>query len=52
LERVGVQICSASRSRATDSVLGHASKAIEIQDIQSRVTALEQALEESAKKNK
>lgn len=42
----------ATKVRAVDSVLGHASKGIEIDDIQARLSALEQALEESAKKNK
>ena len=34
---------AASRVRAADSVLNHAAKAIEIEDIETRVAALEQA---------
>ena len=36
---------AASRVRAADCVLDHAAKAIEIEDIDVRVTALEQAAE-------
>jgi hypothetical protein len=35
------------RVRAADCVLGHAAKAIEIEDIEVRVTQLEQAAEAS-----
>ena len=34
---------ASTRVRAADSVLGHAAKAIEIDDIEARVTALEEA---------
>jgi hypothetical protein len=37
----------ATKVRAADSVLGHAAKAIEMEDIQARVSALERAVEES-----
>jgi hypothetical protein len=39
----------ATKVRAADSVLGHAAKAIEIEDNQSRVSALERAIEVSQK---
>ena len=38
---------AASRIRAADSVLGHAAKAIEIEDIEVRVSELERAAESS-----
>lgn len=38
---------AASRVRAADSVLGHAAKAIEIEDIEVRVAALEWVMETS-----
>ena len=38
---------AASRIRAADSVLGHAAKAIEIQDIEARVSELERTAESS-----
>jgi hypothetical protein len=34
---------ASTRVRAADSVLDHAAKAIELEDIEARVTALEQA---------
>jgi len=37
------------RLRAADSILGHASKAIEIEDIEARVAALEQAAKRRAR---
>ena len=37
----------ATKVRAADSVLGHAAKAVEIEDIEVRVAALERATEES-----
>jgi hypothetical protein len=37
---------ASTRVRAADSVLGHAAKAIEIEDIEARVTELERAAEE------
>jgi hypothetical protein len=38
---------AASRIRAADSVLGHAAKAIEIEDIEARVSELERTAESS-----
>jgi len=38
---------ASTRVRAADSVLGHASKAIEIEDIEARVSELERAQKES-----
>jgi hypothetical protein len=38
---------ASSRVRAADCVLGHAAKAIEIEDLEVRVTQLEQAAEGS-----
>jgi hypothetical protein len=38
---------ASSRVRAADCVLGHAAKAIEIEDLEVRVTQLEQAAEAS-----
>ena len=38
---------AASRVRAADSVLDHAAKAIEIEDIEVRVSDLERAAEQS-----
>ena len=38
---------AASRVRAADSVLDHAAKAIEIEDIEARVSELERAAEQS-----
>jgi hypothetical protein len=40
-------IPKATRVRAADSVINHATKAIEIEDIDVRVAALEQAAEQS-----
>jgi hypothetical protein len=36
--------------RAADSVLSHAAKAIELEDIEARVSELERAAEEASKK--
>jgi Arc/MetJ family transcription regulator len=36
---------ASTRVRATDSVLNHAAKAIEIEDIEARVTALERSMD-------
>jgi hypothetical protein len=37
----------ATRVRAADSILDHSAKAIEIEDVEVRVAALEQAAEEA-----
>ena len=39
-----------TKVRAADSVLNHAAKAIELEDIEARVSALEQAAEETKKR--
>ena len=39
-----------TKVRAADSVLSHAAKAIELEDIEARVSELERAAEEAAKK--
>ena len=40
----------ATRVRAADGILDHAAKAIEIEDIEARVSELERAAEEASKK--
>jgi hypothetical protein len=40
----------ATRVRAADSILDHTAKAIEIEDIEARVSELERAAEETSKK--
>jgi hypothetical protein len=41
---------ASTRLRAADIVLGHTAKAIEIEDIDARVAALERAIEESTQR--
>src|ERR1022692_2905992 len=46
---VDSNVPASTRARCADSVLGHTTKAIELEDIEARLAALEQATEESQK---
>ena len=46
---VDQQTPASTRLRAADLVLSHAAKAIEIEDVEARVSELERAAEESKK---
>ena len=43
---------ASTRVRAADSILGHAARGMEIEDIEARVALLEQSMESDAKKSK